>query len=142
MAKVVKANLKMRLPGGRASAGPPVGSILGQHGLNLMDFVQAFNDQTKDLNGKDVIVHVRVYEDRTFDFDIIGQPVDDLIREAAKLEKGSGKPHVDKVGKITKSQVREIAEKKMGVLNANDTEAAMKIIAGTARSMGVEVVEG
>jgi large subunit ribosomal protein L11 len=141
MAKVVKANLKMRLPGGRASAGPPVGSILGQHGLNLMDFVQAFNDQTKDLNGKDVIVHVRVYEDRTFDFDIIGQPVDDLIREAAKLEKGSGRPHVDKVGKITKAQVREIAEKKMGVLNANDVEAAMKIVAGTARSMGVEVID-
>lgn len=142
MAKVVKANLKMRLPGGRASAGPPVGSILGQHGLNLMDFVQAFNDQTKDVNGKDVIVHVRVYEDRTFDFDILGQPVDDLIREAAKLEKGSGKPHVDKVGKITKSQVREIAEKKMHVLNANDVDAAMKTVAGTARSMGVEVVEG
>lgn len=141
MAKVVKANLKMRLPGGRASAGPPVGSILGQHGLNLMEFVQAFNDQTKDLNGKDVLVHVRVFEDRTFDFTVIGQPVDDLIREALKLEKGSGRPHVDKVGKITKSQIREIAEKKMGVLNANDVEAATKTIAGTARSMGVEVVE-
>ena len=142
MAKTVKANLKMRLPGGRASAGPPVGSILGQHGLNLMDFVQAFNDKTKDLNGKDVIVHVRVFEDRTFDFDILGQPVDDLIREAIKLDKGSGKPHVDKVGKISKAQIREIAEKKMAVLNANDVEAAMKTIAGTARSMGVEVVEG
>lgn len=141
MAKTVKANLKMRLPGGRASAGPPVGSILGQHGLNLMDFVQAFNDQTKDLNGKDVIVHVKVYEDRTFTFELVGQPVDDLIREAIKIDKGSGKPHVDKVGKITKAQVREIAEKKMGVLNANDLEAATKTIAGTARSMGVEVVE-
>ncbi len=141
MAKAVKANLKMRLPGGRASAGPPVGSILGQHGLNLMDFVQAFNDQTKDLNGKDVIVHVRVFEDRTFDFNILGQPVDDLIREAIKLDKGSGKPHVDKVGKITKAQIREIAEKKMGVLNANDADAAMKTIAGTARSMGVEVID-
>lgn len=141
MAKKVTANLKMRLPGGRASAGPPVGSILGQHGLNLMDFVQAFNDQTKDLNGKDVIVHVKVYEDRTFTFELVGQPVDDLIREAIKIDKGSGKPHVDKVGKITKAQVREIAEKKMGVLNANDLEAATKTIAGTARSMGVEVVE-
>lgn len=140
MAKAVKANLKMRLPGGRASAGPPVGSILGQHGLNLMDFVQAFNDQTKDLNGKDVIVHVKVFEDRTFTFELVGQPVDDLIREAIKLDKGSGRPHVDKVGKITKAQLREIAEKKMGVLNANDLDAAEKIIAGTARSMGVEVV--
>jgi large subunit ribosomal protein L11 len=141
MAKTVKANLKMRLPGGRASAGPPVGSILGQHGLNLMDFVQAFNDQTKDLNGKDVIVHVRVFEDRTFDFNILGQPVDDLIREAIKIDKGSGKPHVDKVGKISKAQIREIAEKKMGVLNANDVEAAMKTVAGSARSMGVEVID-
>lgn len=141
MAKAVKANLKMRLPGGRASAGPPVGSILGQHGLNLMDFVQAFNDQTKDLNGKDVIVHIKVFEDRTFTFEIIGQPVDDMIRDAIKLEKGSGRPHVDKVGKITKAQVREIAEKKMHVLNANDLDAAEKVIAGTARSMGVEVTE-
>lgn len=141
MAKTVKANLKMRLPGGRASAGPPVGSILGQHGLNLMDFVQAFNDKTKDLNGKDVIVHVRVFEDRTFDFEVLGQPVDDLIREAIKLDKGSGKPHVEKVGKISKAQIREIAEKKMDVLNANDVEAAMKTVAGTARSMGVEVTE-
>jgi large subunit ribosomal protein L11 len=141
MAKAVKANLKMRLPAGRASAGPPVGSILGQHGLNLMDFVQAFNDRTKDLQGKDVITHVKVFEDRTFTFEIIGQPVDDMIREALKLQKGSGKPHTEKVGKITRDQLREIAEKKMGVMNANDIEAAMKTIAGTARSMGVEVVD-
>jgi large subunit ribosomal protein L11 len=140
MAKAVKANLKMRLPAGRASAGPPVGSILGQHGLNLMDFVQAFNDRTKDLMGKDVITHVKVFEDRTFTFEIIGQPVDDMIREAIKLDKGSGKPHAEKVGKITKAQLREIAEKKMGVMNANDIEAAMKTVAGTARSMGVEIV--
>src|SRR5262245_20760517 len=111
MAKKITANLKMRLPAGRASAGPPVGSILGQHGLNLMDLVQAFNDRTKELNGKHVLVHVRVYEDRTMDFDVLGQPVDDLIRQAIKLEKGSGRPHVDKVGKITKAQVKEIAEK-------------------------------
>lgn len=141
MAKAVKANLKMRLPAGRASAGPPVGSILGQHGLNLMDFVQAFNDRTKDLQGKDVITHVKVFEDRTFTFEIIGQPVDDMIREAIKLDKGSGKPHAEKVGKITRDQLREIAEKKMSVMNANDIEAAMKTIAGTARSMGVEVVD-
>lgn len=139
MAKAVKANLKMRLPAGRASAGPPVGSILGQHGLNLMEFVQAFNDQTKDLMGKDVIVHVKVYEDRTFSFDILGQPVDDMIREALKIQKGSGKPHTDKVGKISRAQLEEIAQAKMGKLNANDLDAAVKTIAGTARSMGVEV---
>lgn len=141
MAKAVKANLKMRLPAGRASAGPPVGSILGQHGLNLMDFVQAFNERTKDMMGKDVIAHIKVFEDRTLTFEVIGQPVDDMIREVAKIDKGSGKPHTDKVGKITKDQLRAIAEKKMDVLNANSVEAAMKIIAGTARSMGVEVVD-
>lgn len=139
MAKAVKANLKMRLPAGRATAGPPVGSILGQHGLNLMEFVQAFNDKTKDMMGKNVIVHLKVYENRTFSFTIIGQPVDDIIRETLKIQKGSGKPHTDKVGKITRAQLEEIAKTKMGVLNANDLDAAVKTIAGTARSMGVEV---
>jgi large subunit ribosomal protein L11 len=139
MAKTVKANLKMRVPAGRATAGPPVGSILGQHGLNLMEFVQAFNDKTKDMMGKDVIVHLKVYEDRTYDFTVIGQPVDEMIRDAIKIKKGSGKPHTDKVGKITRAQLEEIAKTKMGVLNANDLEAAVKTIAGTARSMGVEV---
>lgn len=139
MAKAIKANLKMRVPAGRATAGPPVGSILGQHGLNLMEFVQAFNDKTKDMMGKDVIVHLKVYEDRTYDFTVIGQPVDDMIREAIKIQKGSGKPHTDKVGKITRAQLEEIAKTKMGVLNANDLDAAVKTIAGTARSMGVEV---
>lgn len=139
MAKVVKANLKMRIPAGRATAGPPVGSILGQHGLNLMDFVSGFNDRSKDLMGKDVIVHIKVYEDRTYTFEILGQPVDDLIREAIGIKKGSGKPHTDKVGTISKDQIRAIAEKKMDVLNANDIDAAMKVVAGTARSMGVEV---
>lgn len=141
MAKVVKANLKMRIPGGRASAGPPVGSILGQHGLNLMDFVSAFNERSKDFMGKDVIVHVKVYEDRTFTFDVLGQPVDDMIREAAGIQKGSAKPHTDKVGKISKEKIREIAEKKMDMLNANDIDSAAKTVAGTARSMGVEVTE-
>lgn len=139
MAKTVKANLKMRVPAGRATAGPPVGSIMGQHGLNLMEFVQAFNDRTKDMMGKDVIVHLKVYEDRTCTFEVIGQPVDEMIRDALKIKKGSGKPHADKVGKITRAQLEEIAKVKMGVLNANDLEAAVKTIAGTARSMGVEV---
>jgi len=139
MAKTVKANLKMRIPAGRATAGPPVGSVLGQHGLNLMEFVQAFNDRTKDMMGKDVIVHLKVYEDRTFTFDVIGQPVDEMIRDALKIQKGSGKPHAEKVGKITRAQLEEIAKAKMNVLNANDLDAAVKIVAGTARSMGVEV---
>ncbi len=139
MAKAIKANLKMRVPAGRATAGPPVGSILGQHGLNLMEFVQAFNDRTKEMAGKDVIVHLRVYEDRTFTFEVIGQPVDEMIRDAIKINKGSGKPHSEKVGKITQAQLEEIAKIKMNVLNANDLEAAVKTVAGTARSMGVEV---
>ncbi len=139
MAKKVVANLKFRVPAGRASAGPPVGSILGQHGLNLMDFVNAFNDRTKDLMGKNVMVHVQVYENRTFTFNVIGQPVDDMIREAVGLKKGSGKPHAEKVGKITRAQLEEIAKVKMSVLNANDLDAAVKTISGTARSMGVEV---
>src|SRR5688572_11187267 len=135
MAKKVTANLKMRIPAGRATAGPPVGSILGQHGLNLMDFVQAFNDKTKDLMGKDVIVHLKVHEDRTFTFEVIGQPVDEMIRDAIKIQKGSGKPHADKVGKITRAQLEEIAKAKMAQLNANDLAAATKTVAGTARSM-------
>lgn len=141
MAKKVKANLKFRVPAGRATAGPPVGSILGQHGLNLMDFVNAFNTQTKDLNGKDVLVHLQVFEDRSYTFKVIGQPVDDMIREAIGLKKGSGKPHSEKVGKISRAQLEEIAKAKMDVLNANDLDAAVKVIAGTARSMGVEVTE-
>lgn len=140
MAKAIKANLKMRIPAGKATAGPPVGSTLGQHGLNLMDFVSAFNDRTKGMNGN-VIVHMQVFEDRTFAFTVIGEPVDDQIRAAAGIKKGSGKPHTDKVGKITRDQIRAIAESKMEFLNANDIEAAMKTIAGTARSMGVEVVD-
>ena len=139
--KKVIGNLKLRIPAGRATAGPPVGSTLGQWGLNMMDFINPFNEATKDLMGKDVIVHIQVYEDRTFDWKSLGQPVDDMIREAIKIQKGSGKPNVDKVGKITKAQLQEIAEKKMDQLNAVDIEGAIKIIAGTARSMGVTVEE-
>ena len=132
--KKVIGNLKLRIPAGRATAGPPVGSTLGQWGLNMMDFINPFNEATKDLMGKDVIVHIRVFEDRTFDWKSLGQPVDDLIREAIKIQKGSGKPNVDKVGKITKAQLQEIAENKMDQLNAVDIEGAIKIVAGTARS--------
>lgn len=139
--KKVIGNLKLRIPAGRATAGPPVGSTLGQWGLNMMDFINPFNEKTKDLMGKNVIVHIRVFDDRSFDWKSLGQPVDDLIREAIKIDKGSGKPNVDKVGKITKAQLKEIAEKKMDQLNAVDIEGAIKIVAGTARSMGVEVVD-
>ena len=139
--KKVIGNLKLRIPAGRATAGPPVGSTLGQWGLNMMDFINPFNEATKDLMGKNVIVHIRVFEDRTFDWKSLGQPVDDLIREAIKIEKGSGKPNTDKVGKITRAQLEEIAKKKMDQLNAIDLEGAVKIVAGTARSMGVTVEE-
>ena len=139
MAKKVIGNLKFRVPGGRATAGPPVGSTLGQWGLNMMDFINPFNDATKEFNGKDVIVHLKVYEDRTFTWTCLGRPVDDLILEKTGVKKGSGKPHSDKVGKITRAQLEEIAKEKMDVLNANDLEGAVKVIAGTARSMGVTV---
>ena len=139
MAKKIIGNLKLRIPGGKASAGPPVGSTLGQWGLNMMDFINPFNDATKEYQGKDVIVHIQVYEDRTFTWNCIGRPVDDLILEKVGIKKGSGKPHSDKVGKISQKDLEEIAESKMKMLNANDVKAAAKIIAGTARSMGITV---
>lgn len=141
MAKKVIGNLKFRVPAGRASAGPPVGSTLGQWGLNMMDFINPFNDATKDLMGKDVIVHLQVFEDRSFTWKSLGQPVDDMIRERANIKKGSGKPHSEKVGKITRAQLEEIAEIKKDQLNAIDLDGRVKVIAGTARSMGVEVTE-
>lgn len=141
MAKKVIGNLKLRVPGGKASAGPPVGSTLGQWGLNMMDFINPFNDATKEFNGKDVIVHIAVYEDRTFTWKCLGRPVDDLIREKVGIQKGSGKPHAEKVGKISRKDLEEIAETKMSVLNANDLDAAVKVVAGSARSMGVEVTD-
>lgn len=139
--KKVTGNLKLRIPGGKATAGPPVGSTLGQWGLNMMDFINPFNEATKEFAGKNVIVHIKVYEDRTFDWVCLGQPVDDLIREKIKIDKGSGKPNLDKVGKITRAQLEEIAEIKKDQLNAIDLDGAVKIVAGTARSMGVEVVD-
>ncbi|MDB5163202.1 MAG: ribosomal protein [Candidatus Saccharibacteria bacterium] len=141
MAKKIIGNLKLRIPAGRATAGPPVGSTLGQWGLNMMDFINPFNDATKDLMGKDVIVHIQVFEDRSFTWNSLGQPVDDLIREKAGITKGSAKPHTDKVGKISRAQLEEIAEIKKDFLNAIDVDGRVKVIAGTARSMGVEVTE-
>ena len=141
MAKQVIGNLKLRIPAGRATAGPPVGSTLGQWGLNMMDFINPFNEATKKDMGKDVIVHIQVYEDRTFTWKSLGQPVDDMIREKIGIKKGSGKPHAEKVGKITRAQLEEIAEAKKDQLNAIDLNGAVKVIAGTARSMGIEVVD-
>ena len=139
MAKQIIGNLKLRIPAGRATAGPPVGSTLGQWGLNMMDFINPFNDATKEFNGKDVIVHLQVFEDRTFAWKCLGQPVDDMIRDKIGIKKGSGKPHTDKVGTITRAQLEEIAQAKMDQLNANDLDAAVKVVAGSARSMGVTV---
>ena len=141
MAKKVIGNLKLRIPGGKATAGPPVGSTLGQWGLNMMDFINPFNEKTKDFNGKSVIVHIRVFDDRTFDWVCLGQPVDDLIREELKLQKGSGRPNTEKVGKITREQLEKIANIKMKQLNAIDLKGAVKVVAGTARSMGIEIAE-
>ena len=141
MAKKVIGNLKLRIPGGKATAGPPVGSTLGQWGLNMMDFINPFNDKTKEFAGKNVIVHIRVFDDRTFDWVCLGQPVDDLIREELKLQKGSGRPNTEKVGSITREQLEKIVNIKMKQMNAVDLEGAIKTVAGTARSMGVTIAE-
>lgn len=139
MAKKIKTVIKLQIPGGRANPAPPVGPALGQHGLNIQDFCTRFNAATQDKNGDIVPVEITVFEDRTFDFVMKTSPAAELIKKAAKVEKGSGNPLKNKVGKITKSQVKEIAEAKMVDLNANDVEQAMKIIEGTARSMGIKV---
>lgn len=140
MAKKLVTQVKLQIPGGAATPAPPVGPALGQHGLNISDFVKRFNDATSARRGEIVPIIINVYEDRTFDFIMKVAPASDLIKKAAKIEKGSGKPLTEKIGKITKAQLREIAEKKMPDLNTTDIEAAMKIIAGTARQMGVDVV--
>lgn len=140
MAKAVKANLKMKLKGGQASAAPPVGSTLGQYGVNMMDFIQPFNDRTKDMQGKVVTAHIVIYEDRTMDFRIVGEPTDDRIRAELGIQKGSGRPNSEKIAKkLTQAQLTKIAEEKAADMNADDVEAIKKMVAGTARSMGVEV---
>jgi large subunit ribosomal protein L11 len=138
--KPVKANLKLKIKGGQASAAPPVGSTLGQHGVNMMDFIQPFNDATKDVMGQDVTVHITIYEDRTMDWRYVGTPTDDRIRKALGIQKGSGKPNSEKVAKkLTDSQLTQIAEEKARDMNTDDIPAVKKMVAGTARSMGVEV---
>ena len=141
MAKKVIKLIKLQIPAGQANPAPPVGPALGQHGVNIMDFCKAFNAATQGPNaGQITPVEISVYEDRSFTFITKTPPAAVLIKQAINLAKGSGEPHKDKVGKISESQIRAIAEKKLPDLNANDVDAAMKIIAGTARSMGVEVV--
>lgn len=139
MAKKLKTQIKLQIPAGAATPAPPVGPALGQHGLPIGEFVNQFNQASQDRRGEIVPVIINVYEDRTFDFVMKTAPASDMIKKAAGIQKGSGKPLTDKVGKITKAQLREIAEKKLPDLNTKDVEAAMKIIAGTCRQMGVEV---
>ncbi len=140
MAKVVKANLKMKIKGGQASAAPPVGSTLGQYGVNMMDFIQPFNDATKDMMGKTVTAHITVFDDRTMAFRVVGEATDDRIRAELGIQKGSGRPNSEKIAtKMTRAQLQKIAEEKAHDMNAEDVEAIKKMVAGTARSMGVEV---
>jgi large subunit ribosomal protein L11 len=139
MAKKITKKLKLQIAGGKANPAPPVGPALGQAGINIGDFVKKFNDATKDKMGEIVPVEITVFDDRSYTFILKTPPATSLILKAIGKEKGSGKPNTAKVGTITKAQIRAIAEKKLPDLNANDIEAAMKIIAGSARSMGVEV---
>lgn len=141
MAKEVKAIVKIQINAGAANPAPPVGTALGPHGINLQDFCKQFNDATKEMRGDLVPAEITIYKDRSFEFKLKTPPASALLKKAAGLESGSANPLKDKVGKVTKEDVRKIAEKKMADLNANDVDAAMKIIGGTARSMGIEVVE-
>jgi len=137
--KKIKTIVKLQIEGGKATAAPPVGTALGPHGLNIADFVRQFNEATKEKVGEVTPVEITIYEDRTFSFVMKTPPAAYLLRKAAGIEKGSGVPNKTRVGKVTKDQIRQIAESKMVDLNANDVNAAMKIIEGTARSMGIEV---
>ena len=140
MAKEIKANLKMKIRGGQAGAGPPVGSTLGQYGVNMMDFVNPFNEQTKGRMGQMVTVHITIYDDRTMSWRVVGTPTDELILAALKVDKGSGEPNKTKIDKkLSQSQLQEIAEAKAADMNTGDVEAIKKMVAGTARSMGIEI---
>jgi large subunit ribosomal protein L11 len=140
MAKAVKANLKMKLKAGQASAAPPVGSTLGQYGVNMMDFINPFNDATREMMGTMVTVHITVYDDRSMTFRVVGAPTDDLIRAKLGITKGSGRPNTEKLSqKLSQKDLQAIAEAKAKDMNAEDVESIKKMVAGTARSMGVEV---
>lgn len=142
MAKQAIAKIKLQAPGGKATPAPPVGPALGQHGVNIGQFVSQFNAATEAMNGTIVPIIITVYRDKSFTFEVKSPPAAVLLKEAAQLAKGSGVPNREKVGQVTWSQVRSISEKKMNDLNAFELEAADKIIAGTARSMGIEIVDG
>ena len=142
MAKKKAGSISLTIPGGAANPSPPVGPALGQHGVNIMEFCKAFNAKTEDSRGIPIPVIITVYEDRSFDFITKTPPASYFLKQAAKLKSGANNPSREIVGQVRKSQVKEIAEKKMEDLNANDIDAAMKIIEGSARSMGIEVVEG
>ncbi|HOF50086.1 MAG TPA: 50S ribosomal protein L11 [Candidatus Colwellbacteria bacterium] len=141
MAKPIKTTLKLQIKAGAANPAPPVGPALGQHGVNIQEFVKQFNDATKDMGNDIIPAEITIYEDRSFTFKLKTPPASDLLRKAAGIEKGSAVPNKNKVGKVSKEDLRKIAEKKAADLNANDVEAAEKIIAGTARSMGIEIAE-
>ena len=142
MAKKVVAIVKLQCPAGAANPSPPVGPALGQHGVNIMEFCKAFNARTQDKQGLIIPAVISIYADRSFTFELKTPPAAVLLKRAAKIAKGSGEPNREKVGKVTTAQLREIAELKAPDLNANDVEMAMRIVAGTARSMGLDVVEG
>lgn len=139
MAKTIKTTIKIQLPAGAATPAPPVGTALGPHGINLAQFCQQFNDATKTMTGSVVPAVITIFEDRTFEFQLKTPPVSDMLKKAASIGKGSGNPLRNKVGKVTKADVRQIAEKKLPDLNTKNIEAAMKIVEGTARSMGIEI---
>ena len=141
MAKPIKAKVKLQIPAGAANPAPPVGPALGQHGVNIMDFCKKFNDATKDKQGLIIPVVLTIFEDRTFSFILKSPPCAVLLKRSANLAKGSGVPNKEKVGSVTKAQVEEIAKLKMDDLNASKVENAMRIVEGTARSMGIEVKE-
>jgi len=141
MSKPVKTVIKLQIMGGAANPAPPVGPALGQHGLNIAEFCKKFNDATQDKRGQIVPVEISVYEDRTYDFKMKTPPASALLKKAANIKKGSGKPHMEKIGTVTRAQLKEIAEVKMEDLNANDLDAASRIIEGTARQMGLIVKE-
>lgn len=139
MAKKIKALVKLQITGGQANPAPPVGTALGPHGVNLAEFCKKFNDATKDRMGEVTPAEITIYEDRTYEFILKTPPAAELLKKAAKIEKGSAKPLQEKVGKVTRSQIKEIAEKKMPDLNAKDLEGAMRIVEGTARNMGITI---
>ena len=139
MAKKIKAIVKLQIQAGAATPAPPVGPALAQHGLNIMEFCQKFNDATKQNQGFKIPVEVTVYEDRTYNFKLHQPPASELLKKAAGIEKGSGTPNKIKVAKISRAQLRQIAEKKMEDLNTSDIEGAMRIIEGTAKNMGIEI---